>query len=194
MLLTFCDVLTRELAARVSSDLKNGRPVDGDMITEALCAQPLFLLGVEPRAISEPIFHRHADGTEPAPADAMPLGRNGIRADAGVIVFLNDASEYEGGELLIDAGWGKERIKENAGTCVVYPASAQCGFAEIRDGACWTAELWVQSLVADPAEREILYDVGYALNVLKIFGRDRITDIQTLERCHRNLLRLWAKA
>jgi PKHD-type hydroxylase len=195
VLLIFRDVLSRELAAHVRLDLENGRPVDPGLITESLRAQPLFLLGVEPRTMSDPVFRRHIGGMEPAAevADAMPLGRNGIRADVGVVLFLNDAAEYEGGELLIDSGSGEERIKGTAGICAVYPASAPCGFAEIRKGISWTAELWVQSLVPGAAEREILYDVGYALNVLKIFGQDRISDIETLQRCHRNLLRLWTK-
>jgi len=126
--------------------------------------------------------------------DAMIGGGSGIRADIGVIVFLSSPDSYDGGELVLDSGYGGESIKERAGTCVVYPASACQAVGRVLRGTRWTVELWAQSLVRDPGQREILYDIGYSLHLIELFGHAREQDTEQLQKCHRNLLRLWAES
>jgi hypothetical protein len=51
----------------------------------------------------------------------------------------------------------------------------------------------VQSLVVHAWQREILYDIGYSASVLDVFGAGRSHELETLQKCRRNLLRLWAR-
>lgn len=196
MLLVLADVLAPEVVARLRACLDQGQAADGSLVTEALLAHPLFLLGVEPRRLGAPCFSRYEQGmaSHAEVAEAMPDGRGGIRADAGVTMFLNDRAEYDGGELVVDTGWGEEKLKEKAGACVVFPASARRGVAEVTRGVRWTAECWVQSLVADSSQREILYDIACSASLLDLlFGPGRRSEVDALQTCHRNLLRLWAR-
>lgn len=199
MLLTLSDVLNPEAAADICSILLQNKG-DGSgnaaaTVTNALWSHPLFSLGVQPRALSTPAFRRYDIGMEsPVTVDDVMVGGNsGIRADVGIIVFLSDPSNYEGGELVIDSGHGDETIKEPAGHCVIYPASVRHGVARLVRGTQWTAELWAQSLVRDPTQRQILYDIGYSLHLLELFGSAGSPDVNRLQECHRNLLRRWAE-
>lgn len=200
MLLTLSDVLRPAIAARLCSILLEGEVVAtrdaAATVTEGIWSHPLFLLGVQPRSLSQPAFRRYDKGMESSGVvdDAIIGGSRGIRADVGVVVFLSDVSSYDGGELIVDSGYGDESIKECAGYCVIYPGSARHGVARVTRGTRWTAELWVQSLVRDPLQREILYDIGCSLHFLELFGQARDpAEVDRLQKCQRNLLRLWAE-
>jgi PKHD-type hydroxylase len=199
MLLTLNDVLSSEVALRLCSILHESNAAVGDdvaaIVTDALWSHPLFLLATQPRSLSQPAFHRYDEGMESdgAVGDVMIGGSGGIRADVGVIVFLSDQSSYDGGELIVDSGYGDEPIKGQSGDCVLYPASVSHGVARVTHGTRWTAELWVQSLVRTPAQREILYDIGCSLHLVELFGGAKRPEAARLQKCHRNLLRMWAK-
>ena len=196
MRLTFTDTLHPDAVAQLRSSLDHGVEPDGTSITDALRANPLFLLGVEPRWFCKPVFSRYERGMSAhvEAGEAMPCGRENIRADVRVAIPLSDTGEYAGGELVVDTGWGEERVRERAGTCIVYPATARKGMAEVTHGTLWIAELNVQSLVVHEWQREILYDIGYSVSLLEVFGGGRTSELQTLQKCHRNLLRRWASA
>lgn len=195
MLLTLTDGVAADTITRLRSSLAQNTEPEGSAIPDALRANPLFVLGVEPRRISDPVFSEYACkmASPVEVAEAMPNGGEQIRADIGVTVLLSETDEYAGGELVIDTGWGEERIKEKAGTCIVYPATARTGIAEVTQGTLWIARLWVQSLVIHAWQREILYDIGYSASVLEVFGGGRAGALETLQRCRRNLLRHWAR-
>ncbi|WP_437738250.1 hypothetical protein [Sorangium sp. So ce1335] len=126
---------------------------------------------------------------------AIVGGSGGIRADVGATVFLSDPSSYEGGDLVIDTGYGEELYKGRAGAVVVRPASARHRIARVTRGVRWTAELWAQSLVRNPAQREILHDIGCSLRSMELLGMDGSDGgaaVDRLRACHRNLLRLWS--
>jgi PKHD-type hydroxylase len=194
------DILSPEVAAQLRSTLQEQDKKElvraaAAIVTEGLWSHPLFLLGVQPRSLSETVFRRYDEGMESSSIvdDAMIGGSNGIRADVGIIVFLSDLASYDGGELVIDSGYGGEYIKERAGSCVVYPASARHAVTRVLRGTLWTAELWAQSLVRDPRQREILYDIAYSLHLVKLLGQGREQDVERLQKCQQNLLRLWAE-
>jgi PKHD-type hydroxylase len=196
MLLTLRELLSREVVLRVlSSILRDGPRATRDaraIVKKALSSNPLFMLGVRPLNLSEPTFRFHQEGmkSEEAIDDAIIAG---YRADVGIIVFLSELSSYDGGELVVDTGWGEEKVKESAGDCVVYPASARHRMTEVTRGSHWTAELSAQSLIRHPAQREILYDLGYSLHLLELFGGGQTDNLERLKKCQENLLRLWAE-
>jgi PKHD-type hydroxylase len=200
VLFRLSDVLSPEVAARLCS-MSNDANVrtTQDMaatVTQALWSHPLFVLAVHPKRLSQPVFRRYDEGMESggAVADALNGGNNGIRADVGVIVFLSEPLSYDGGELVLDTGFGDEKIKAGAGECVIYAASARRGVALLTRGTRWTAECCAQSLIRHSAQREILYDIGYSLHLLELFGPTRRAEVDQLRACQQNLLRLWAEA
>jgi PKHD-type hydroxylase len=196
--LAFDDVLALEPAARLRSLLNAGSPLVQQAAAELvqrLRDHPLVGPGLLPRRFSAPVFRRHEAGlgTTPVVGDAIVRHECDIRVDVGIIVGLSDPSEYEGGDVLIDTGSGEERITIGVGSCVLYPASARCGIAPITRGVRWTAELQAQSFVRGAEEREILYDIGYSLHLLRLFGPAEDPNVARLEACSRNLLRILAE-
>ena len=114
------------------------------------------------------------------------MGR--VRTDLAVTVFLSAPDTYAGGELVVDTGNGIRSFRLAAGDAVVYPASTVHHVACVTHGVRLVAALWVQSLMRDPAQREILYDLARtmgACNDTVCGGR--------LRRSYWNLVRMWAE-
>lgn len=210
MILTLADIVSQEIAARLCNELPRAdasatplRPGDdkavptkaGGLLVDSLLADPLFRLGVQPRAFTLPILRRYEVGTHGDPTfdDAIDYTGPPIRSDVAVSAFLNDPSEYDGGELIVNAGNGDEVFKGKLGACVIYPSAALRRVEPVTRGARWTAELRVQSLVRGQAERQILYDIGCAGYFIETFAGGNAADAASLRSCRERLLRLWAE-
>ncbi|WP_434427085.1 Fe2+-dependent dioxygenase [Nannocystis pusilla] len=212
MIIRLHDVLPAAAAARLAESLsgrvRGGRPTSrvasevdaevegeaGRRLADALRAHPLFCLGVQPSAVAPVTFACHEMGRctdihPPPGGERTALAR----VDAFATVLLSDPADYDGGELLIDSGYGDETYREGAGVCVVLPASASHRVAPVTRGTRWSGTLRVQSRVRDPAQREILYDMGCALHYLELFGGGTQAEGDRLRRSYDGLLRLWAE-
>lgn len=156
-------------------------------LSRTLLDDPMFHLRARPAELSGPTLLRNGLAISP-PADAD------MRADMIVVTFLNAPTEYEGGELVLDAGWGEQAFKEGAGSCVIYPAEAHAGFCMVVSGAQWCARALVRSQVREAAQRDILFDVSRAARYLEIFKGGSDAAAARLKRCEDSLLRLWRDA
>jgi PKHD-type hydroxylase len=162
----------------------------------ALRADPLFRLGVQPKAFSLPRLQHHRPDHPGAPTTppAFVAGAAGpIRADVSVCVFLCEPDDYAGGELIIDAGFGDTPFKERLGTCLAFPAGSSQRVAPVVAGDRWTATVHVQSLIRGAAERQVVYDVGCAAFFLETFGQAGSDEAALLSRCREQLLRTWTE-
>ena len=65
--------------------------------------------------------------------------------------------DYEGGELVMRLGDRDLHFKEPAGTAIVYPASSIHRVEPVTAGERIVGITWLQSLVRDAAEREVLF-------------------------------------
>ena len=75
---------------------------------------------------------------------------------------------------------------------IVYPSSTLHRVERVTKGRRLAAVSWVQSLVRDPYEREILFDLDTVKQSLfEKSGKSREFDL--LSKTHANLLRKWAK-
>ena len=63
----------------------------------------------------------------------------------------------------------------------------------VTRGARLGAILWVQSLVRDPAQRRILFDIDRATQALVKRGPDS-PEVSLMSTSYHNLLRMWADA
>lgn len=163
------------------------------LVEEALNAHPIFQLAVQPRAFSCVDMQRYDSENTPCERVADAVTPEFVRADVGVILALSGPSQYGGGDIGFDIGFGRELVNVQEGHCVLFPASALRRVAAVTQGALETAELWVQSLVQDPAARQILYDISYSQRLLEVFGQGASPAGERLRRTGRNLLRHWAR-
>jgi PKHD-type hydroxylase len=158
----------------------------GTIVTGRLLAHEEFNLAVLPAALHMPLFSRYDPGMEyPDHIDVGIMGR--IRTDVAVTVFLSEPASYSGGELVVDTGIGTRRYRLAAGDAIAYPASTVHHVERVTQGVRLVAVLWVQSLVRDPSQREILHGIGQTMRACEhaIFS-DR------LRRSYWNLMRMWA--
>lgn len=163
-----------------------------DLIMDSLWDHDLFVTAAQPREIHPPLFSRYLPGMSYGThMDNALMGK--MRIDLSMTLFLSEPSEYDGGELVIDFSSGERAVKLPAGSAVLYATTAPHRVAEVTRGQRLVAVTWLQSLVRDPAAREILLDLKTAENrLLEQLGKTPETDL--LEKTYTNLLRRWAEA
>ena len=146
-----------------------------------------------PRIINRPLFSRYGTGMNYGlhVDDAFMGGRQKMRSDLSVTVFVSAPDEYDGGELEMASPFGPQEVKLPAGSAVVYPSSTLHRVKPVTEGIRLAAVTWVQSYVADPAKREILYDIDRVRRRLSELDPDSAeTDLAF--KSHANLLRMWS--
>ena len=166
-----------------------------DIVMNNLVRHPLYQAAALPHKIATPFYARYSDGMgygshvdDPVMGD--PPQR--YRSDIALTVFLTAPETYAGGELAIRTAFGEQYIKYPAGDAVMYPASSLHRVERVTRGERLAAVTWVQSLVRDAAQRELLFDLFQAREQLR---RDRPTDAATrqVDRVYVNLVRRWAQ-
>ncbi|MFN2348060.1 MAG: Fe2+-dependent dioxygenase [Thioalkalivibrio sp.] len=159
-----------------------------------LYRHPLFQAGALPRKLSGAFFARYQPGMEyGAHVDDPVMGPEGgrYRTDVSVTVFLNDPEAYEGGELVVETAFGEQSVKLPAGHVVIYPSSSLHRVAPITRGERLVAVTWAESMVRDPAQRQMLYELYQVHEAL----RGEHPDGETTRRAGQvraNLMRMWA--
>jgi PKHD-type hydroxylase len=154
-----------------------------ELIKQALSASDTFKQLTLPRRMSALIVSRYDEGMEYGPhTDDAYRSAERLRTDLAVTLFLSAPESYDGGELMV----GNSAVKPAAGDAVVYPASTIHRVAKVTRGTRLAAVFWVQSLVRDPGQRDILF----ALHDLTArLGNPMLA--LALARIQQNLLRMW---
>ena len=150
---------------------------------------------VLPNKVADFIFARYQPGMHYGDhVDDPVMGGNGprFRSDVSMTVFLTPPETYDGGELVIRTAFGDRRVKLNAGDAVVYPSSSLHHVAEVTRGQRLVALTWIQSLVRDAAQRELLYELDQAREHLLRSEPDS-EHAKRVDRSYANLLRMWAE-
>ena len=114
-----------------------------------------------------------------------------IRSDLSCTVFLNDPSEYDGGELTIQLGAQELAYKLEPGSAILYPSTTIHRVTPVTRGVRIAAITWLQSWVADSNQRELLVQLEEARG-LAASGGDRQRLQVLLESLRTNLFRMWA--
>lgn len=164
-------------------------------VLKAVQRHPVFQMAARPKRIHPPLISRYevgmAYGTHTD--DALMRSQNQLmRSDISFTVFLNAPEEYQGGELVIDSSQGEQDYKLPAGSMIVYPSSTLHRVETVTAGQRLAAVSWVQSIVRDPGDREILFDLDTVRQALfEKSGKTREFDL--LSKTHANLLRKWSE-
>lgn len=168
----------------------------GREVLDALTGHPLFHAAVLPQRLLPPRFNRyqggghygfHVDGA----VMALPDGGQ-LRSDVSCTLFLSDAEDYDGGELVIGDLYGEHEVKLPAGDAIVYPSGSLHRVQPVTRGARVAAFLWAQSLVRDDARRQLLLELDSAIQRLTQSGADADALLQ-LTGVYHNLLRRWSE-
>ena len=222
MILTIENVLTKEELDVISSKLKDAEFVDGKLTAgwfakevknntqlsgnaeasqelrtiaiKALKRNRLFQAAVKPKIIRPILFNCYQAGMYYGSHvdNAIMGGEKPIRSDVSFTLFLNSPSSYKGGELVIDTSLGEQAFKLEAGSAIVYPSTTLHRVETVETGKRLAAVSWVQSFVREPSEREILFDLDTAKQIMfQKYGKTAEFDL--ISKTHANLLRKWAE-
>lgn len=147
---------------------------------------------VIPKAIAPPLMTTYRVGGRYGPhADAafMPWNGRWQRSDVSCTLFLSDPASYDGGELRIMLGDEELMIKLPAGSAILYPSTTLHEVMPVTRGERRVGLTFIQSRIADPAQRELLYELG---EVAALEGLSMKPDnLIRLQRVRENLLRAW---
>ena len=163
------------------------------MVVDALRRSAEFQRVALPKSIQRPLFSRYSTGMNYGMHvdDALMGSGTKLRSDLSVTVFLSSPDDYEGGELEMASPFGPQEVKLPAGSAVVYPSSTLHRVKPVTEGERLAAVTWVQSYIADPARREILYDIDKIRRRLGSVDPDgEETDLAF--KAYANLLRMWS--
>lgn len=167
------------------------------LVLQALNRNATFFTAALPLKILPPFFNRYSGDsnyygfhTDNAMRQ-MPDGSGYVRADVSATLFFSEPDDYEGGLLTIEDTFGKHGLKLKAGSMVVYPSTSIHEVAPVTRGERVSCFMFMQSMVRDPGQRRMLYDMDMALLDLREAHGDS-DPVVRLTGCYHNLLRRWA--
>lgn len=216
MLMTISDLIDSKLVAELSADLSRLEFRDGnssagiaarivkqnaqvapdpladlwrDRIADALTANALLQLAARPKRVIGPMFSRYRAGDHYGRHIDEPI-MDGMRADISFTLFLSDPDSYDGGELVIEGTSGDDAHKPTAGSLVLYPTNALHRVTPVTSGVRLAAVGWIRSLVRNPEQRELLFDLDTArYRMFETAGKTE--DFDLLSKCSASLMRMW---
>ncbi len=186
-------VKNNEQLAHDSAEAKEIRA----MVLRGLDRCPLFFSAALPKKLFPPRMNRyggnsnfygnHIDGA----VRYLPDSGQRVRTDVSCTVFLNEPSDYDGGELCMLDTYGEQAIKLPAGHMVLYPGTSLHQVKPVTRGHRLACFFWVESMVRSDEQRRLLYEMDMAL--LSLRTRHGETQETTgLTGTYHNLLRMWA--
>lgn len=164
------------------------------VVMGGLARHPAYRAGALPLHVASPIYARYRPGmTYGDHLDDPIMGADGVkfRSDVAITLFLNSPDEYDGGELVIRTAAGDQVIKAAAGDAVFYPAGHIHQVNPVTRGERRVAITWVQSLVRDPARRELLYGLNAAREKL-LQTAPEAAETGQVNAAYLNLIRMWS--
>lgn len=170
----------------------NAQRGPGELVARALMRSSQVQALAQPRSLRHPTINRYEPGMFYGPHLDAPLmhGSLPMRADVSVTVFLSAPSDYAGGELVIGEGAAALSVKAAAGDAVFYPSGAVHHVNEVTSGVRLVAVTWIESLVRDATQRQLLFELAESIAALEPSASSET--LLRLRGCHQNLLRMWA--
>jgi PKHD-type hydroxylase len=167
------------------------------IIGTALSRHALFFSAALPRSIYPQLFNRYGVGEKfGAHVDnavrLVPDGSRYVRTDISCTLFLNDPEDYDGGELVVQDTFGEHSVKLAAGDMVMYPSSSLHRVTPVTRGERQACFFWIQSMVRDDAQRELLFNMDAAIATMRQQQGDT-EPLVALTGTYHNLLRMWSE-
>ena len=174
---------------------KHAKQMDmlNNIVMGSLVQHPIYRSGAMPLHVAAPFYARYTPGMAYGDhLDDPIMGADGVlyRSDIAITIFLNGPDNYDGGELEINTAFGTNAVKLPAGDAVMYPSSSLHRVNEVTRGERCVAITWVQSLIRDPARRELLYGLNQAREKLLKTAPDA-EETAKVNTAYMNLTRMW---
>ena len=166
-------------------------------MAKALLRHPKVQAAALPKSLRHPTINRYEPGMFYGQHLDSPLMRGSVttRSDLSVTVFLSHPAEYEGGELSIAGERAPISIKAAAGDAVLYDSGAIHQVLPVKSGVRLVAVTWLQSLIRDPAQRKLVFELGETIAQLEAQRPSASADtLVRLQATHHNLLRMWLES
>jgi PKHD-type hydroxylase len=187
-----------DVAKRVKKNLEVDRRTHeleqlNNLVMGKLVQHPVYRSGALPLRVAAPYYARYKPGMKYGDhVDDPIMGADGTmyRSDISITVFLGEPDDYEGGELVINTTFGEQKIKLPAGDAVMYPSSSLHRVAEVTRGERLVAVTWLQSLVRDPARRELLHELNSVREHL-LAQEPESENAKLVNKTYVNLVRMW---
>jgi PKHD-type hydroxylase len=190
-------------AGQVARRVKNNQEVDrqalGDLeplnnlVMGKLVQHPLYRSAALALRVAAPYYARYTPGMQYGEhVDDPIMGSDGqlYRSDLSITVFLSEPSDYDGGELVVNTSFGEQAVKFAAGDAVLYPSSSLHRVATVTRGERLVAVTWLQSLVRDPAQRELLHELNTVREQL-LASAPESEHAKLVNKTYVNLVRMW---
>jgi PKHD-type hydroxylase len=189
----------RSAMAKNNRQLSEDAPVAirlGEQILSRLSDNALFMSAALPKKIYPPLFNRYSGGEAfDWHIDNAIRGLKGVRervrTDISATLFLADPASYDGGELVIRDTFGEHAVKLPAGHLLIYPGSSLHKINPVTRGERIASFFWVESLVREDSQRQLLLDMDVAIQRLTAQHADDHALLQ-LSGAYHNLLRRWS--
>jgi len=170
----------------------------GEVVLAALAGNPYFMSAALPLRVFPPLFNRYGEGMGfGAHIDnairVSPITGGRYRTDLSCTIFLTDPDRYGGGELVIEDGLSPRRVKLPAGDMILYPATAVHRVEPVTRGERLASFFWVQSMVADAGQRELLHGLDQAITSVRGDLGDENPAAVSLVGVYHNLVRRWSR-
>ncbi|MEX2123656.1 MAG: Fe2+-dependent dioxygenase [Woeseia sp.] len=169
----------------------------GDLLVDALAANPAFISAALPLKVLPPRFNRYGEGDQYGNhVDNSVLSVRGaavrIRTDISATLFLSEPDEYDGGVLVVEDSFGRHDVKLPAGHLILYPGTSLHRVTPVTRGLRFASFFWIQSLVRNDADRSLLLELDTAIQKLALQLPDT-PQLAQLTGVYHNLLRRWAE-
>ena len=155
-----------------------------------LLAHPVFAAAVRPKALTPLLFSAYHPGQAYGSHVDEPI-MGGLRTDVSFTLFLSEPDAYEGGELVIEGTGGEQALRPGAGDLVAYPSTSLHRVEPVTRGTRLAVVGWAQSLIRDPARRELLFDLDTARHHVAQGEDERAARL--LAKTAANLMRFWGE-
>ncbi|HEX6993267.1 MAG TPA: Fe2+-dependent dioxygenase [Gammaproteobacteria bacterium] len=187
------------IRAKRNQQLEPDDPVGteiGNLILDALAANPLFLSAALPLKVLPPRFNRYENGGEyglhvDGAVLSVPGTPHRVRTDVSATLFLSSPEDYDGGELVIEDTYGTQRVKLPAGHLALYPGTSLHRVTPVTRGVRLASFFWIQSLVREDAQRALLFELDSAIQELTARHPDA-PQLERLAGVYHNLVRRWS--
>lgn len=196
----------RETAGAVAREVKRnlqaamdstaGRRL-ADELLPLIADNPVIKAAAQPRRFSPLIISKTADGGHYGPhVDNALMGKGAgrVRTDLSFTLFLTPPDQYDGGELVVHTAGMTQEVKGEAGHLVLYPSGSIHEVRPVTRGERIVCIGWIESMIADGARREMLFDLENLRSSLRRQLPSQSAELLTLDKTIANLLRMWAQA
>lgn len=163
------------------------------VIIGALNRSETFRTAALPKAIQPPILSRYRAGMGYGTHIDNPIRRWPVpmRLDLSITLFLNEPTDYEGGELVIETPYGEQSIKLPAGHAVLYPTTMLHRVETVTTGERLVGVTWIQSMVQDQGKRSLLWELAQVTQWAQDVAANS-KPYHQLSNVRANLVRMWA--